>query len=85
MATAGTTKAELKRRVFEAIDRRAEEIIGIGERIASNAEMGFKEVKTARVVSETLEGLGLEPRTGLAITGVRADARGAPATGRPSP
>jgi amidohydrolase len=76
MATAGTTKDELKRRVFEAIDHRAEEIIGIGERIASSAEMGFKEVKTARLVRETLEGLGLAPRTGLAMTGVRADARG---------
>ena len=76
MATAGTTKDELKRRVFEAIDRRAEEIIGLGERIASNAEMGFKEVKTARLARETLESLGLEPRTGLAMTGVRADARG---------
>ena len=38
--------------------------------------MGFKEVKTARLVRETLEGLGLEPRTHLAMTGVRADARG---------
>jgi amidohydrolase len=76
MASDGRTKDELKRRVFEAIDRRAEEIIGIGERIASSAEMGFKEVKTARLVRETLEGLGLEPRTGLAMTGVRADARG---------
>src|SRR6266542_2595106 len=38
--------------------------------------MGFKEVKTARLVRETLEGLGLEARTGLAMTGVRADARG---------
>ena len=76
MAGAGMTKAELKRRVFEAIDRRAEEIIGIGERIASSAEMGFKEVKTARLVGETLEALGLEARTGLAMTGVRADARG---------
>jgi amidohydrolase len=76
MASAGTTKDELKRRVFEAIDRRAGEIIGIGERIASSAEMGFKEVRTAQLVRETLEGLALEPRTGLAMTGVRADARG---------
>lgn len=76
MVSSGTTKDELKRRVFEAIDRRAGEIIGIGERIASSAEMGFKEVKTARLVRETLEGLALEPRTGLAMTGVRADARG---------
>lgn len=76
MPTSGTSKDELRRRVYEAIDRRAEEIIGLGERIASHAEMGFKEVKTARLVRETLEGLGLEPRTGLAMTGVRADARG---------
>jgi len=41
------TKDELKRRIFEAIDSRADEIIGIGERILKNPEMGFKEVKTA--------------------------------------
>jgi amidohydrolase len=76
MPTSGMSKDELRRRVYEAIDRRAAEIIGLGERIASHAEMGFKEVKTSRLVRETLEGLGLEPRTGLAMTGVRADARG---------
>jgi amidohydrolase len=76
IAASGTSKDELRRRVYEAIDRRAEEIVGLGERIASHAEMGFKEVKTARLVRETLEGLGLEARTGLAMTGVRADARG---------
>src|SRR5262244_4025052 len=69
-------REELRRRVYAAIDRRAEEIIGIGERIARHAEMGFKEVKTARLVSETLQGLGLAPRTGLAMTGVRAEASG---------
>jgi amidohydrolase len=76
MHIAGTSKDELRRRVYEAIDRRAEEIVGLGERIASHAEMGFKEIKTAQLVRETLQGLGLEPRTGLAMTGVRADARG---------
>ena len=70
------TKDELKRRIFEAIDRRADEIIGIGERILKNPEMGFKEVKTAALVHETFQRLGLESRTGLAMTGVRADARG---------
>jgi amidohydrolase len=70
------TKDELKRRISEAIDRRADEIIGIGERILENPEMGFKEVKTAALVHETLQRLGLEARTGLAMTGVRADARG---------
>jgi amidohydrolase len=76
MPTSGMSKDELRRSVYEAIDRRAAEIIGLGERIASHAEMGFKEVKTSRLVRETLDGLGLEPGTGLAMTGVRADARG---------
>ena len=70
------TKDELKRRIFEAIDSRADEIIGIGERILKNPEMGFKEVKTAALVHETFQRLGLESRTGLAMTGVRADVRG---------
>src|SRR5207253_1983784 len=70
------TKDELKRRIFEAIDSRADEIIGIGERILKNPEMGFKEVKTAALVHETFQRLGLESRAGLAMTGVRADVRG---------
>ena len=70
------TKDELKRRIFEAIDGRADEIIGIGERILKNPEMGFKEVKTAALVHETFQRLGLESRAGLAMTGVRADVHG---------
>jgi amidohydrolase len=70
------TKDELKRRVYEAIDGRAEEIIGLGERIRAHPELGFKEFATARLVEETLGRLGLAPKTGLALTGVRADAAG---------
>ena len=68
--------SELKQRVYAAIDRRAEAIVGIGESIRRHPELGFKEVKTARLVEETLAGLGLKPRSGLALTGVRADAPG---------
>jgi amidohydrolase len=70
------TRDELKRRAFAAIDRRAEEIVGLGERIRKQPEMGFKEVKTAALVEQVLGGLGLSPRAGLALTGVRAEARG---------
>ena len=70
------SRDELKRQVFAAIDRRAGEIVGIGERIRKQPEMGFKEVKTAGLVQETLGRLGLTPRTGLAMTGVRADVPG---------
>src|SRR3989449_5851143 len=70
------TKDELKRRVWEAIDRRGPEIIGLGDQIGRHPELGFKEVETERLVEETLKKLGLAPRVGLALTGVRADAEG---------
>ena len=70
------TRDELKRKVFAAIDRRAEEIVGLGERIRKQPEMGFKEVKTAALVEAALGRLGMSPRTGLAMTGVRGDAQG---------
>jgi amidohydrolase len=70
------TRDEIKREVFRAIDRRAEDIIGLGETIRRHPELGFKEVKTARLVEETLGRLGLSPKAGLALTGVRADLSG---------
>jgi len=70
------TRTELKRRVTEAVDRRADEIIALGETIRRHPELGFKEVKTAKLVEETFHRLGLTPRTGLALTGVRAEAAG---------
>ncbi len=70
------TRAELKQRIDAAIDGRAGEIIGLGEQIRKNPELGFKEVKTARLVEETFGKLGLAPRGGLAMTGVRADVAG---------
>jgi amidohydrolase len=72
-----TDTARLKQDICQAIDRRADTIIGLGEAIRRQPELGFKEFKTARLVEETLRGLGLAPKTGLAITGVRAEARGA--------
>src|SRR5262245_40387934 len=70
------TKADWLRQVDQAIDRRANEIVSLGETIRRQPELGFKEVKTAKLVEETMRQLGLQPRTGLAITGVRGDAAG---------
>jgi amidohydrolase len=67
---------ELKRQIFDAIDRKADDIIGLGQRIRSHPELGFKETKTSRLVAETLSGLGLVAKEGLALTGVRAEAAG---------
>src|SRR5207302_8820743 len=69
-------KNELKREIFDAIDRKADDIIGLGQRIRSHPELGFKETKTSRLVAETLSGLGLVPKEGLALTGVRAEVAG---------
>jgi amidohydrolase len=73
------SKEDVKRQVCEAIDRRADQIVKIGETIRHNPELGFKEVKTARLVEQTLKDLGLSPQTGLALTGVRATMNGATA------
>src|SRR5437867_7675838 len=70
------TRDELKRRVDEAIERHADEIIEVGETIRRHPELGFKESRTAALVESKFRKLGLTPRTGLALTGVRADVVG---------
>jgi amidohydrolase len=67
---------DLTRLVHAAIDRRANEIVALGEQIRKTPELGFKEERTARLVDETFHRLGLATRTGLAFTGVRAETRG---------
>lgn len=70
------TTDDLKRQLFDAIERRSDEIIAVGEGLRRHPELGFKEVKTARVVEEVFGKLGLKPRIGLALTGVRAELPG---------
>ena len=62
------TKEELKQRVLERIDARRDEIIAIGEQIFHNPELGFKEYKTARLVRDTFDSLGLAHEDGIALT-----------------
>ena len=66
-----SSKAELKKRVCEAIDRRRDQICRIGERVMANPELGFKEFETAELVSQTMDEFGVLRETGLAITGVK--------------
>jgi hypothetical protein len=73
-----SSKDELKRAVCEAIDRHADTIIDLGETILRNPETGFNEVKTAALVAQQMSALGLEPRTGLALTGVKGRLAAAP-------
>jgi amidohydrolase len=66
-----SSKNEVKRAVCEAIDDRADAIIALGETILRHPETGFNEAKTAALVAEHMRALGLAPRTGLALTGVK--------------
>lgn len=66
------TKEDGKRKVIAAIEKRAGELQEIGETILHHPELGFKEVKTARLVEEKFRSLGLPYQNGLAVTGVKA-------------
>lgn len=62
---------ELKRRVLEEIDRNAEHLISVGERIYRDPELGFKEFRTARIVAAEFQRLGLGYHEEIAITGLK--------------
>ncbi|HUZ02248.1 MAG TPA: amidohydrolase, partial [Thermomicrobiaceae bacterium] len=72
---------EAKRRVAEEIDRRADMLIQVGEDIFRDPELGFKEFRTERIVTEVLRSLDLQVRSSLAITGVKTVVEG----GQPGP
>ena len=70
------TKEELKRDVCDAIDRQRSKIEEIGDTILRSPELGFKEFKTARLVSGVMEEFNIPQETGLAITGVKGILKG---------
>jgi len=65
-------KEELKEKVCSSIEDHSDRIVGIGEKISKNPELGYKEFETSRLVTEELETLGLSVQENLAITGVKA-------------
>lgn len=69
-------KDELKTKVCRAIDERSKEIIELGDYLFKNPELGYKERKAAGKVEEKFSSLGLDFRSGLAITGVKARMQG---------
>lgn len=75
------SKEEVKLQVFDAIDSRADDLINLSKTILSNPEPGFREVKTSELVCKALAEMGIPFRSGLGLTGVRADLLG----GSPGP
>ncbi|HET9015196.1 MAG TPA: amidohydrolase [Thermomicrobiaceae bacterium] len=72
---------EIKRRVVAEIDRRADMLVQVGEDIFRDPELGFKEFRTEKIVTEVLRSLDLQVRSSLAITGVKTVVEG----GQPGP
>jgi len=70
------SKEELKSKVCQEIDRRSEEIIGVAKTIWENPELGYKEVKTSRLIAQKFAELEIPYRDGLAITGVKGVVQG---------
>ena len=70
------TTVELKKIACDAIDAHRNDIIALGERIAAEPELGFKEFKTAEKIKAVLDDLKLSYKDQVAITGIVVPLKG---------
>ena len=63
------TKEELKRKACQAIDRRKDELIGIARDILEHPETGFNEHRTAKIVQDRFQAMGVPYSDGLGAYG----------------
>ncbi len=73
--------SNLDTRIDQEVQRVAPRMIELRHRIHQNPELSNRETQTAELVAAHLRSLGLEPRTGIAKTGVVALLQG----GKPGP
>jgi amidohydrolase len=64
-------RIEVKAAVRRAIEASADEIIRLARDIYEHPEPGFTEERTAKVVAAALAKAGVNPETGIAITGMK--------------
>ena len=76
MTTPALTIEELKKRACETIDKRKNEIVGLAQQVLANPEAGFREVKTAQLVAEKFQEMGIQHESGLALTGLKGRIKG---------
>ncbi|NLY53908.1 MAG: amidohydrolase [Firmicutes bacterium] len=69
-------KQAMKEKLCAAIDARRDDIIAIGTKIFEKPELGYKEHYASSLVQQVFADLGLEYRSEIAITGVRAEMKG---------
>ena len=72
---------DLSARIDQAVQSTAPDIVEIRHRLHQNPELSNRETETAALVAGYLKKIGLEPRTGVAKTGVVAILKG----GKPGP
>lgn len=65
--------ADVQPKPSEEIAQLKDELVELRRDFHKHPELAFEEFRTAKVVAEYLSDLGLEPKTGIAITGVTAD------------
>ncbi|KEH90137.1 amidohydrolase [Clostridium novyi] len=65
-------KQKIKQLICDLIDENSEKIISLAKEIEKEPELGYKEVKTSKKITDFFEELGLNYRSGLALTGVKA-------------
>lgn len=73
--TIRTETAEMdktERRILTILDQNRERILAFGRDMYHHAELGYKEVRTSGRFLEQMKALGLETKSGVALTGVKA-------------
>ena len=66
MTSPSLSVEELKKRACETIEQSKNEIVDIAQQILANPEAGFRETKTAQLVSRKFQEMGIQHETGLA-------------------
>src|SRR4051795_9697852 len=66
----------MKARACQAVDAHASDLEHLARQIFDQPELGFKEHRTASLVHDWFDKLGLAHRDGIGITGSRADLKG---------
>ncbi|MHB8577963.1 MAG: amidohydrolase, partial [Dehalococcoidia bacterium] len=77
MTTAVATREELKARACARIDAHRDLIVGLAQAIYADPEIGYREHNTSRRVAETFDRIGVPYQSGLAMTGLKGELRGA--------
>lgn len=61
-----------KKALFDVIDSEKENIISLGDKLFDCPELGFKEFKTAEIIKNELDSLGIKYESEIGVTGIKA-------------